>query len=93
MPAWKVTFEPEIIGSLAVNSQQDVKVNIIPPSKTISGDYQIELTAVVEALDIGDRILLRVTVLSETTWGWVGVGIIVLIAAGLAVMFKFIGRR
>jgi uncharacterized membrane protein len=36
---------------------------------------------------------VRVTVLTPTIWGWVGIGIVVLVIAGLAVMFMRLGRR
>jgi uncharacterized membrane protein len=36
---------------------------------------------------------LRVTVLTPTVWGWIGLIIVVLVIAGLGVLFMKLGRR
>ena len=40
-----------------------------------------------------DKLTLRVTVLTPTIWGWVGVIIVVLVVIGLIAMFWRLGRR
>ena len=46
---------------------------------------------------LGEEIVIdgqiRVTVLTPTIWGWVGVIIVVLVVIGLMVMFWRLGRR
>ena len=90
---WSVTFSPEEIDSLPVGSTREVEVNIKPARKTISGDYMVMLSAEPEDERAFGSIDIRVTVLTPTIWGWVGVGIVVLVIAGLAVMFWRLGRR
>ena len=90
---WEVTVDPNEIDSLDAKADKEVKLNIRPPAKTISGDYEITVTAKTEALNASDDVTIRVTVLTQTVWGWVGVGIVVIVVAGLIAMFMFMGRR
>ena len=61
--------------------------------KTIAGDYMVAISASPESGYAFGNIDVRVTVLTPTIWGWVGIGIVVLVIAGLAVMFMRLGRR
>jgi uncharacterized membrane protein len=42
---------------------------------------------------MSQTLALRVTVSTPTIWGWVGIIIVVLVIAGLAVLFVKLGRR
>jgi uncharacterized membrane protein len=91
---WSVKFDPEEIESLPVASEKEVEITISPPEKTISGDYEIVVEAEPEGKgNIIDSIDIRVTVLTKTIWGWVGIGIVVLVIIGLFAMFMRLGRR
>jgi uncharacterized membrane protein len=90
---WSVTFDPEEIESLPVDSDKEVQINIKPPDKTIAGDYEITISVEPESKRTSDSVDIRVQVLTPTIWGWVGVGIVVLVVIGLAVMFLRLGRR
>ena len=90
---WDVTFSPEKIDSLAVLDTKTIDVKIKPPSNTTSGDYM--LTLQVSGKDVSSTVSMdiRVTVESSTIWGWVGVIIIIIVIAGLFVIFMRFGRR
>jgi len=90
---WSVTFNPDKIDSLAVGVSREVEVNIKPAKKAIAGDYGVNISTQPESKEAFSSFDLRVTVLTPTIWGWVGVGIVVLVIAGLAVMFMRLGRR
>lgn len=90
---WSITFEPEKIDSLPVGGTREVQVNIKPDKKTISGDYMLNISAEPESKYAFDSLDIRVTVLTPTIWGWLGIGIVVLVIVGLAVMFMRLGRR
>jgi uncharacterized membrane protein len=90
---WSITFRPDKIDSLSVGDKRDVEVNIKPASKTIAGDYMVNVSAQPESKNAIGSAELRVTVLAPTIWGWVGIGIVILVIAGLAVMFMRLGRR
>ncbi|MBM4447230.1 MAG: hypothetical protein FJ023_07780 [Chloroflexi bacterium] len=90
---WSITFNPEKIDLLPKGDKREIQVNIKPAEKTIAGDYMVTISAEPEAKNAFGAFDLRVTVLTPTIWGWVGVGIVVLVIAGLAFMFMRLGRR
>ena len=90
---WSITFSPETIDTLSAGAIREVEVNIKPPRRTIAGDYVIALKVDEESRLAFDRLDIRVTVLTPTLWGWVGVGIVVAVVVGLAVIFMRLGRR
>jgi uncharacterized membrane protein len=92
-PGWNITFDPQDIDVLPVGVEREIQVNIKPAQRTIAGDYMVAISASPESGYAFSNIDVRVTVLTPTIWGWVGVGIIVLVIAGLAVMFTRLGRR
>jgi uncharacterized membrane protein len=91
---WTITFNPDRIDSLAPGIAKAVDVVIEPPSKTIAGDYLVTMKAIHEEFLVSPRDLeLRVTALTPTIWGWVGVIIVLVVIAGLGVIFRRLGRR
>lgn len=89
---WTVTFTPDEVDSLEPGLAQDVDVVIKPPRKAIAGDYMVTMKAI--SKDLNPReIELRVTVLTPTVLGWVGILVVLAVIAGLAVMFRRLGRR
>jgi uncharacterized membrane protein len=90
---WSITFDPKEIDLLPVGSTHEVQVDIKPAKKSISGDYMVTISAQPQAKNAFGAFDLRVTVLTPTIWGWVGVAIVVLVIAGLAYMFMRFGRR
>jgi uncharacterized membrane protein len=90
---WSITFDPKEIDLLPAGGTHDIQVDIKPAEKTISGDYMVTISAQPQAKNAFGSFDLRVTVLTPTIWGWVGVAIVVLVIAGLAYMFMRLGRR
>ena len=89
---WTIKFSPEKIDSLPSLGSQTVEVNIKPPTETIAGDYQITLRTSSEQVS-REEVDIRVTVETPTIWGWIGIGIIVLVVVGLAYIFMRFSRR
>ncbi len=89
---WTVKFEPEEVAELGANQQVEVTVKMQPASKAIAGDYMVTIRA---RPDQGttESAEFRITVLTSTLWGVVGVVLIAVAVGvvGLAVM-RF-GRR
>jgi uncharacterized membrane protein len=88
---WKVEFSPEKIEALPPGELQQVEVSITPAEQALVGDYSVGIRA--DAGKLSKNMELRVTVLASTAWGWIGIGIIVLVMAGLVVLFVRLGRR
>ncbi len=89
---WTVEFKPDKIESLGAIDEQTVDVNIKPAPKTIAGDYLITLTASGTQTSAGNM-NIRVTVETPSVWGWVGVGIILVVVAGVIGIFMRFSRR
>ncbi len=88
---WNITYNPKKVENLEAGLVQDVDVTIEPPSKTIAGDYLVTIRA--NSKEFNDKLELRVTVLTPTIWGWVGIIIVVVVVIGLAILFRQLGRR
>jgi len=88
---WTIEFTPDKLDSLIAGDFQTIDVNIKPPPKTIAGDYKITLIA--NGKQAMDNMDIRVSVETTPVGQWVGVGIIVLVIAGLTVIFMRFSRR
>ncbi|MFC1945482.1 NEW3 domain-containing protein [Chloroflexota bacterium] len=89
---WKIEFTPEKIEQIAAFDSQNMEVMIMPPAETIAGDYTMTLRGT-SSQTASDDISVRVTVETPTIWGWVGVGVIVVVLAGLIFVFMRFSRR
>ena len=89
---WKTSFDPKELPELGAGKSQEIKVALTPSAKAIAGDYQTTLRAS-SAGGNSESANFRITVLTSTLWGAVGVGVIA--AALLAVVFAVarFGRR
>jgi len=89
---WKTSFDPKELPELGAGKSQEIKVSLTPSTKAIAGDYQTTLRAS-SAGGSSESANFRITVLTSSLWGAVGVGVIA--AALLAVVFAVAryGRR
>ena len=88
---WKVTFKPEKIPSLKPGELKQVEVIITPNSEALVGDYAVNVRVQGEKAD--KTLEFRVSVKASSAWGWIGIGIIVLVVGGLTFLFRKLGRR
>lgn len=89
---WKTAFDPKTVPSLAAGASQDVKLTMTPSSRAIAGDYQMTVRASATG-GLSESANFRITVLTSTLWGAIGIGIIAV--ALLVVVFAVarFGRR
>lgn len=89
---WKVGVGPVArIDSLESGGQQTIDLTIIPPAKTIVGDYYITFWA--EAAQVSSNLQIRVTVEAPTLGGIIGLIMIVVAAGGLGFIYVRFRRR
>lgn len=88
---WEVTFNPETIDALEPADLKQVEVTITPYEDALVGDYSVGVD--VNGEKASKSIEFRVTVKASTAWGWIGIGIIVVVVAGLIGLFLWLGRR
>jgi uncharacterized membrane protein len=89
---WKTSFEPKQMAELAAGKSQTVQVTLTPSERAIAGDYQTTIRASA-AGGQSESANFRITVLTSTLWGAVGIGVIAV--ALLVVVFAVarFGRR
>jgi len=88
---WQVTFDPDSLETLPPGDLRQVGVKLTPAEQALVGDYSVSLS--VRGEKVSDDLELRVTVRASTAWGWIGVGVILLVIAGLVILFIRVGRR
>ena len=88
---WNVRFENETIELIEAGATIETTAYITPSKEAMSGDYVTILTA--RNSQANDKIELRITVKTETIWGFVGIFIILALGCVIAAIMKKFGRR
>ncbi len=88
---WVVNFNPSNLRSVTPKDFRQIDVIITPPAKAVAGDYSVSLMASSDQATASME--LRVTVGTATTWGWIGLGIVLLVVVGMVGVFWQLGRR
>jgi uncharacterized membrane protein len=89
---WKAVFEPKTVPQLAAGAQQEVKVTLTPSPRAIAGDYQATFRASATG-GISESANFRITVLTSTLWGAVGIAIIAVALLVVVFVVARFGRR
>ena len=88
---WKVEFKPEKIDVIEPGDLKQVELIITPYEDALVGDYSVGVN--VEGEKASKTIEFRTTVKASAAWGWIGIGIIVVVIGGLFGLFRWLGRR
>ena len=88
---WKVEFKPENIDVVEPDDLKQVELTITPYEDALVGDYSVSVS--VEGEKDSKVIEFRTTVKASAVWGWIGIGIIVVVIVGLFGLFRWLGRR
>ncbi|MEW6545592.1 MAG: NEW3 domain-containing protein [Bacillota bacterium] len=88
---WSVRFDPETIDTLAAGESREITAYIKPDSRAIAGDYLVSISA--SARGAWESAQFRVTVLTPTAWGMVGIALVAAVMAGVWATFRKYGRR
>ena len=90
---WTVTFDTPTIASIAAGGEATANATITTGNGAIAGDYIVTLAAKSDEVTTPSSIAVRTTVETSSVWGFVGVGLIVLVLIGLYLVFRRFGRR
>lgn len=88
---WSVRFSQETIDLIEPGATVETTAYITPGEEAMSGDYVTTLSA--GNSDASDMIELRITVKTETKWGVIGIGVIVVLAVVMLAVMRRFGRR
>jgi len=87
---WLVELEDNI-DILQIGEKMEIEANIIPPDRTIAGDYNIRF--LVTSSEDTDSLDLRTAVKTPLIWRILGIALIAFVIGGIAVVFERLGRR
>lgn len=89
---WEVSFEPAQVTEIAAGKQIEVTTHLKPANQAIAGDYMVTVKATPEdgAAESAD---FRITVLTSTIWGIVGVALIAVAVVVIGLAVTRFGRR
>jgi uncharacterized membrane protein len=88
---WKVEFKPESLDMIEPGDLKQVEMIVTPYDEALVGDYSV--TVNVDGEKVQKTLESRVTVKASAAWGWIGIGIIVVVIGGLMGLFRWLGRR
>jgi len=91
---WTVTFDPAAgLAALAPGKTGVINAVITPSSDAVAGDYVVSFASSADQAAVSQTAQIRFTVETSPLWAIIGLGIIVLILAGLFYVFRTYGRR
>ena len=90
---WQVTSDPETIPSIPPGQTATITASITPSGEAVAGDYVVTFDAAAAESGAEGTAQVRFTVETSPLWALVGLGLIVLILAGLFYVFRTYGRR
>jgi len=89
---WKVEFKPEKLEGLEPGALKQIEVIVTPWGQALVGDYSVGFNVEGEK-GSSKTVEMRMSVKTSAAWGWIGIGIIVAVIAGLGGLFLWLGRR
>ena len=89
---WKTSFDPKQLPELGAGKSQPIKVSLTPSPRAIAGDYQTTIRANATGGQ-SESANFRITVLTSTLWGAVGIAIIALSLLVVVFAVARFGRR
>lgn len=89
---WKSSFDPKEVPQIAPGRSQNVKVTLTPSERAIAGDYQITVRGA-GAGGLSESANFRITVMTSTLWGAIGVAIIAISLLVVVFAVARFGRR
>jgi uncharacterized membrane protein len=89
---WQVDFEPKQIDEIGSGQQLEITANIQPAEQAVAGDYVVTMRATPKDSP-AESAEFRVTVLTSTLWGVVGIGLIAVAVAVVGLAVARFGRR
>jgi len=88
---WNVRFDKSTIDTIEAGGTVAVTAYIKPSKDALTGDYVTAITA--KTSETSSEADMRVSVKTQTVWGFVGVLLIAAVCVGLVMVFRKFGRR
>lgn len=88
---WEVNFEPASVELLKAGETTSLQAIVKASKKALPGDYVAKMDA--KTPEANAAVDFRITVKTPMIWGWLGVGIILLVLGIVFFLFRKYGRR
>ena len=89
---WDITVTPSQLASLGPKASTTFTISAETPSDTVAGDYIVTVQALSDQAESAEADL-RVTANASTSWGFLGIGLAIIVVIGLAIGFTRFKRR
>ena len=89
---WEIITTPSQVSTLAPRESVTFTLITDTPTDTVAGDYLITVQALSDQAE-SDEADLRVTAKASTSWGFIGIGVAVIVVIGLVIAFMRFKRR
>lgn len=89
---WEITATPSQVSTLDPKESTTFNLVAETPADTVAGDYMITVQAFSDQVESDDADL-RVTAKASTSWGYVGIGLALVVVIGLVLAFTRFKRR
>jgi len=92
---WDVTATPSQVASLGPQESTTFTIVTETPTDTVAGDYIIRVQALSDQAEseLSVNSELRVTAKASTSWGFIGIGMALVVIVGLVIAFTRFKRR
>ena len=90
-PDWTVTLSENPLPRIEAGASVELGVTVDAPEQTVPGDYNLRLLTVVGGESA--ELQFRITAVRSSSFGFIGIAVIVAVVVGLAALFLRSGRR
>ena len=90
-PDWTITLSENPIPRIEAGASVELGVTVEAPEQTVPGDYNLRLLTVVGRES--EELQFRITAVQSSSFGFIGIAVIVGVVVGLAALFVRSGRR
>lgn len=88
---WIVSVSPNGVNSIKAGESQTFTITVQPPGNIVASDYEVSLKAQSDQAEDGKD--YRITVQTQSYIPYIGGGIILVVIAGLVLIYRKYGRR
>ena len=89
---WIVSSSPNSTNSISAGSTQTYEITVQSPGDIVASDYDVDVNVISDQTQSGST-AFRITIATSSVIPYVGAGIIIVVIAGLVLVYRKYGRR
>jgi uncharacterized membrane protein len=87
-----VSSSPNSTNSISAGSTQTYEITVQSPGDIVASDYDVDVNVISDQTQSGST-AFRITIATSSVIPYVGAGIIIVVIAGLVLVYRKYGRR